>query len=50
MNQLEKRKKSIGLRFTYRSNEKTLTNSEIDYKQHQLQKKIVKQLNLKIRQ
>nr|WKD83505.1 phenylalanyl-tRNA synthetase beta subunit [Neopyropia yezoensis] len=45
-----KEKKSIGLRFTYRSNEKTLTNSEIDYKQHQLQKKIVKQLNLKIRQ
>ena len=43
-------KKSIGLRFTYRSNEKTLTNSEIDYKQHQLQKKIVKQLNLEIRQ
>lgn len=47
---IEKGKKSIGLRFTYRSNEKTLTNSEIDYKQHQLQKKIVKQLNLEIRQ
>lgn len=45
-----KEKKSIGLRFTYRSNEKTLTNSEIDYKQNELQEKILKYLNLEIRQ
>nr|AKE98946.1 phenylalanyl-tRNA synthetase beta chain [Bangia fuscopurpurea] len=42
-------KKSIGLRFMYRSNHKTLTNLEIDNKQNQLQEKIVKQLNLEIR-
>nr|ALL97291.1 phenylalanine-tRNA ligase beta subunit [Pyropia endiviifolia] len=45
-----KKKKSIGLRFTYRSNQKTLTNAEIDNKQRELQKKIVQQLNLEIRQ
>nr|YP_010925875.1 phenylalanyl-tRNA synthetase beta subunit [Neoporphyra seriata]WKD84107.1 phenylalanyl-tRNA synthetase beta subunit [Neoporphyra seriata] len=45
-----KQKKSIGLRFTYRSNQKTLTNSEIDHKQHDLQEKIMKHLNLEIRQ
>lgn len=43
-------KKSIGLRFTYRSQQKTLTNSEIDYKQNELQEKILKYLNLEIRQ
>ena len=46
---LGKDKKSIGLRFTYRSNKKTLTNSEVDNKQNLLQEKIIKQLNLKIR-
>nr|AIA21422.1 phenylalanyl-tRNA synthetase beta chain [Pyropia kanakaensis] len=43
-------KKSIGLRFIYRSNQKTLTNTEIDHKQHELQKKIMQQLNFDIRQ
>nr|BED43149.1 phenylalanyl-tRNA synthetase beta chain [Pyropia sp. Myanmar_A]BED43346.1 phenylalanyl-tRNA synthetase beta chain [Pyropia sp. Myanmar_B]BED43543.1 phenylalanyl-tRNA synthetase beta chain [Pyropia sp. Myanmar_C] len=43
-------KKSIGLRFTYRSNKKTLTNFEIDKKQYKLKEKIIKNLKLKIRQ
>nr|NP_053956.1 phenylalanyl-tRNA synthetase beta chain [Porphyra purpurea]P51346.1 RecName: Full=Phenylalanine--tRNA ligase beta subunit, chloroplastic; AltName: Full=Phenylalanyl-tRNA synthetase beta subunit; Short=PheRS [Porphyra purpurea]AAC08232.1 phenylalanine tRNA synthetase [Porphyra purpurea] len=42
-------KKSIGLRFTYRSDHKTLTNLEIDNKQNELQKNIIKKLNLEIR-
>lgn len=42
-------KKSIGLRFTYRSNKKTLTNLEIDNKQNELQSNIIKKLNLEIR-
>nr|AHB35124.1 phenylalanyl-tRNA synthetase beta chain [Neoporphyra perforata] len=45
-----KQKKSIGLRFTYRSSQKTLTNLEIDHKQSELQKKIIQHLNLEIRQ
>nr|YP_010925664.1 phenylalanyl-tRNA synthetase beta subunit [Neoporphyra dentata]WKD83896.1 phenylalanyl-tRNA synthetase beta subunit [Neoporphyra dentata] len=47
---LGKQKKSIGLRFTYRSDQKTLTNSEIDDKQNELQEKIMQHLNLEIRQ
>nr|YP_010338417.1 phenylalanyl-tRNA synthetase beta subunit [Bangia atropurpurea]UNJ18367.1 phenylalanyl-tRNA synthetase beta subunit [Bangia atropurpurea] len=46
---LGKSKKSIGLRFTYRSNNKTLTNLEIDTKQRQLQENITRNLNLEIR-
>jgi len=42
-------KKSIGLRFTYRSNQKTLTNLEIDNKQNELQNNIIKKLNLEVR-
>lgn len=47
---LGEQKKSIGLRFTYRSSQKTLTNLEIDDKQHELQEKIIQHLNLEIRQ
>nr|YP_009244657.1 phenylalanyl-tRNA synthetase beta chain [Pyropia pulchra]AMK96899.1 phenylalanyl-tRNA synthetase beta chain [Pyropia pulchra] len=48
-NSIGKQKKSIGLRFTYRSNQKTLTNAEIDNKQYELQQKIRELLNLEIR-
>lgn len=42
-------KKSIGIRFTYRSDKKTLTNLEIDIKQVTLQSKIIEQLKLEVR-
>nr|YP_009237444.1 phenylalanyl-tRNA synthetase beta chain [Wildemania schizophylla]AKS28491.1 phenylalanyl-tRNA synthetase beta chain [Wildemania schizophylla] len=43
-------KKSVGLRFTYRSTGTTLTNVEVDSKQIKLQTQIKEQLKLEVRQ